>query len=248
MPKKKVAAVPRFRLGVAVPFHKQYEVGLAFLAHMAWLKRKLRSKIEFTFSAAISADWPLARFDGWEVSSCPNTPLSDKFNAAVEPLRDRVDAVMILGMDDFLSPGYFDEIIQLFSGIGVRYAGPNGCHFLDRASRVAVYCPATNTVGAGRVISSKVLDALDWKPYPPEWDNSLDHVMRNRVIEATGHEHAIPMDPVISDHTLIDVKTGDNRNAFSRVSALHASRQVNDLQERFPEVWALLFERAAEYA
>ena len=107
-----------------------------------------------------------------------NHPVSDKFNAGMELLRDKDwTHVMILGSDDIPSnkfielqmvePDYdFIAISDMwFWGLNPKRRGFDQFYYWRAGS---------SRLGAGRTISRKVIEACDYKLWPSGFDSGLD--------------------------------------------------------------------------
>jgi len=147
----------------------------------------------------------LAESCGWEYVKAKNNPVSDKFNKAISHLNGRVDAVVIIGSDDFLSPTYFTEAVKAVRhGAGslclehCHYIAPDGeCYFIPRSHP-----------GAGTFITAPVLDRMGWEPYPSGINDSMDGPMHNRI-HTVGYPCA--MQRIRHDDAIVvDVKSGVN--------------------------------------
>ncbi len=102
---------------------------------------------------------PPPMIGGWAYIEMPNQPLGKKWNAGVKALMSLdVDALVIIGSDDFLSSTYFDLVQeQLKRGAG-----------LISVRDAFVYIPPGDTVayiesvssGAGRVVTRRTIELL----------------------------------------------------------------------------------------
>lgn len=126
-----------------------------------------------------------------------NKPLGKKWNHGfVHAQNYNPDACLFVGSSDWLSDNWLAEMgpyLKEFDLIGTL-----GCHFLDIAESFRlVYWPGYigrrqgESIGIGRLISSRVLAKLQWKPFDDALDVSLDYSMQQRVITATGKLHLV---------------------------------------------------------
>lgn len=125
---------------------------------------------------------------GFEVVRAPNEPLSNKFNAGAAALRGRVDAMIVLGSDDWVCDRFFGKwgpLLERQPMVGVldfwqvEVPGGHACYYggYTKPRR------AGESLGAGRGLRADVLDALDWQPWPLGLPRGLDGGMRSRLIE-----------------------------------------------------------------
>src|SRR5688572_13071853 len=119
-----------------------------------------------------------------------NKPLGTKWNSAFEVAKDyHPDAVVFVGSSDWLSDDWFTIMRPYVEQYG--FAGVPGCYLADLSERVrlchwagyAGYRPerANESIGIGRMLSRRLLQAMDWKPFKPILDNSLDRSMKDNA-------------------------------------------------------------------
>lgn len=148
---------------------------------------------------------PAADVPGWEYTEAPNLPLSDKWNTAVRALRGRVDGVMIVGSDDLCDADYvFRAVRAIRTGTGLVYS--SGCVFVDTATGRAIRNHPPR-LGAGRVISARLLDTADWAPWPPGISIRLDAGMDERLREARA---VMRREVRVAKGLVVDLKSGVN--------------------------------------
>jgi len=127
-----------------------------------------------------------AREHGFEVVERPNRPLGAKHNAAVWHLRGRVDAVVVLGSDDWVCDQFFPQWATACPEAPLF--GLYDTYQVCLRTRRALYFEGYrqphrrgDTIGAGRRVGAEVLEALDWQPWEPDVEKSLDWSMRQRM-------------------------------------------------------------------
>jgi hypothetical protein len=171
----------------------------------------------------------LAEDCGFEVVSHPNTPLSDKHNAGARALRGRVDALVVLGSDGWICdrlPDVWDAQLESAPVVGVIDTWQVCTHRWD-----ALYYPGYPTrrrgepMGAARGLRSDVLDALDWAPWAPGKDKSLDFSMLARI---QAHPFAIRVQHQ-ADYSVrvIGLKSPVGLTPFERLAAAPGARTVS---------------------
>lgn len=119
-----------------------------------------------------------------------NKPLGNKWNQSFFKAKEfNPDAVVFVGSSDWLSDNWFSIMRQHVERHG--FAGVPGCSLVDigetlrgchwsgykgyRAER------ADESIGIGRMLSSRLLNAIDWLPFDPTFDNSLDRSMKDKA-------------------------------------------------------------------
>lgn len=123
---------------------------------------------------------------GYEVVSVPNAPLSDKHNAMAAHIRGRVDAMVLVGSDDWIC----DRLFGVWAGelerspvVGVVDSW-QVCTHRRAALFYAGYTTPTRvgeSIGTARALRSDVLDAVDWRPWPDGLSRGLDGGMTARL-------------------------------------------------------------------
>src|SRR6185369_1510879 len=119
--------------------------------------------------------------EGWHETIAPNDPRGAKWNAGLAALRELgVDAVLILGTDDLISPEIFRAAAKAIVS-GKPWFGVLDVYVFDAWTRTARYWPGYigtkregETIGTCRTFSRSYLDAHDWKLWPDEARSSLD--------------------------------------------------------------------------
>lgn len=119
-----------------------------------------------------------------------NKPLGMKWNAAFQKARDfNPDAVVFVGSSDWLSNNWFQIMRPYIETHG--FAGVPGCYLADLGAEIRL-CDwtcgyagyrqdrADESIGIGRMLSRRLLDAIDWTPFDSVLDNSLDRSMKDR--------------------------------------------------------------------
>lgn len=167
----------------------------------------------------------MAKKNGGIWIECPNE-LGQKFNVTTEAAwKWGADYVMILGSDDVVSPKLGDAYLQRFLS-GFSYMGLRGCFMAEPVSKRALYLAGHasrarigETVGAGRTLSRKTLDAVNGRPWPESFSRGADFRMTMRL-QSRGIKGT---DAVIEtgddmDAFLVDVKGGGNMWKFDSVA------------------------------
>lgn len=130
-----------------------------------------------------------------------NKPLGKKWNAAFQRAMDfNPDAVVFVGSSDWLSDNWFQIMQPYVDSHG--FAGVPGCYLADLGKQIRL-CDwtcgyagyradrADEAIGVGRMLSRRMLDAIDWQPFNPEYDNSLDRSMKDKGILKGYHDFMV---------------------------------------------------------
>lgn len=174
-----------------------------------------------------------------------NKPLGDKWNHAfMEAKKYNVDACLFVGSSDWLSDNWIEVMLPYMEEYDL--VGTLGCNFMHVAppDYYACYWPGyTRTrfgesIGIGRLISSKVLDQLQWKPFDPNLDKSLDYSMQQRVLQVSGKSHVISRGNFESVSISTD-NWANKHNFWQHWSGVLPSTRMKEpekwIDENFPE-------------
>jgi len=116
-----------------------------------------------------------------------NKPLGEKWNAGFLAAKTlNPDAVIYSGSSDWLSNNWITTMkphLDRHQMVGVP-----GCYLLDYRHKMRLcHWPgyvgqrADETIGIGRMLSRKLLDLINWKPFHDDKDASLDRSMKDKA-------------------------------------------------------------------
>jgi hypothetical protein len=126
----------------------------------------------------------------------PNTTLGEKWNAGFLIAKHlKPDSVLFIGSSDWVSSNWVDECSKYLGEYDM--IGKLGCYLLDISHPQYAYRlinwhgygkgrRENEPIGIGRVISSRVLDQMGWKPFDSTKDNSMDWQMYEKVLKYGG--------------------------------------------------------------
>lgn len=126
-----------------------------------------------------------------------NNPLGAKWNAGfVAAKKYKPDACLFVGSSDWLSDNWLSEMTPLLKNYDL--IGTPGCHFLHIGEDFKLcFWPGYKgrregeSIGIGRLISSKVLDKIQWKPFLETLDNSMDGSMIEKCTQVAANIHLV---------------------------------------------------------
>lgn len=148
----------------------------------------------------ISRDKKVCEAAGAEWITHPNDPLAAKWNEGfIAAKKHNPDAVLFVGSSDWLSDNWLPTLtpyIEYYDMVGLP-----GCYLLDINTNTrtyrACYWPGYvgrregESIGIGRLISARILNKLNWKPFDDKLNHSLDYSMRDRILSAGGKERLL---------------------------------------------------------
>lgn len=179
----------------------------------------------------------------------PNKPLGAKWNAGfVEAKKYNPDACLFVGSSDWLSDNWVSSLLPLMDKYDM--VGTPGCHFLDikeknkfRVMDWGGYIGerSTESIGIGRLLSSRILNEIGWKPFSDHKDGSLDYDMFLRVKKAGGEIHMVQDEKLIS----LSISTDQWKNKHRFEDHIKGELRRNSLyvapdkflKENFPEAY-----------
>ena len=114
-----------------------------------------------------------------------NRPLGKKWNAGfIYSKRFNPDALLFIGSSDWISENWMDRAYtEILNGAG--YVGKSDFDMVDIKEGTRRFCKwygyvckrKDETIGIGRLVSRKLLDAINFSPFPDNKDNSMDYGM-----------------------------------------------------------------------
>lgn len=209
-------------IGIATAVYGRKEI------FKAWAKNTKECFPDSVVSVAYSESHykELIEAYGFEAVYHENRPLGHKFNAAILNLKDRVDNVITTGSDDIVSYAlakYYQD------NVSFDYVAFLDCFFYSVDLMLTKYWGGYMTprrmgepIGAGKMVSYKVMDELSWQPFPAI-NKSLDWHYHHQVINIDGISEKIGYLSEIKDAFLVDLKSELNMNSFEAISGREVS-------------------------
>lgn len=236
-------------IGVAIPAWQRHELVTIVIDQLRRCDQQLAHH-QIVVSVAVSEDEDPGITDACGdadiVTQCRNAPLGRKANAAYRALQGTCDAVVGLGSDDLVTPELFLAWARLletydYCGLLDYYALDPHVPELRHWLGYGWHEPSTRIgepVGAGRVLSASVLEALGWEPFADGVDCGLDGTLERRLSRVPHRRCAIPSAAI--DALVIDVKLGPNISPMPAHDWIHAD--VVTFLERFDDIGARVLE------
>lgn len=163
---------------------------------------------------------------GFDYVEHANSPLSHKWNAGVQAVRNYdVDGLVIVGSDDLLSSNTFGIYAEKLSE-GLDFFGISDLYFYNALSGVLGYWGGYaltqpqrvgEPIGCGRCLSRRLLDRVDWNLWPaePGYEKGLDLVAL-RLAKVQGFQPSTWRMAELGIKA-VDVKAGDSITAFEEI-------------------------------
>lgn len=122
--------------------------------------------------------------------TCPNFPLSSKFQAGMTELKKYgVDYVLNLGSDDLICDNTLNVYLREMNK-GFDFIGVGSCFVYSRVEKKLVYWPGYSgwlnyrkgeSAGVARCLSARLLNFLNWKVWDCDINKGLDGCMTKRL-------------------------------------------------------------------
>lgn len=202
--------------------------------------QNLALKVPFKLFIAVSEKETelIAKWYGHTTVFVPNEPLGEKFNAATQAAKG-ADYTINIGSDDFLTEGFLRYYIEQIK-TGADYIGALDGYFFDVKTKQGLYWAGYNqpynkghTIGLGRALSKRLLDEIDWQPWPSGFDKVLDSGLQKLLDMHEHTEHIFRMKE--QGIFALDVKTEENMTPFAPWPNSFPLNGVQMLTEHMPD-------------
>lgn len=151
-----------------------------------------------------------------------NDNLTDKWNAGARTCRGS-DYVIMLGSDDIMSDSLMYEYKKRMIK-GIDYIYFLDCYFYHIHTKQGLYWAGYrqpvnrgHACGAGRVLSKRMLNAMDWEPWLRGYERVLDTGMDKKIAISLGDNYTkqgfMLKD---TDSFLLDIKSPTNMTPFMK--------------------------------
>jgi hypothetical protein len=185
---------------IIIPFYKRHEITSLCFEYLQSQKERLKFFDVITCGSEGELSKELAESYGFKYVECANNPVSEKNNYLIQQTKG-YKAVIILGSDDFLTDetllSYKDLDLDTFDVYGFEY-----CHFYDVKSKgLYLFQSKGQTVGAGRVYTKKLLEAINYDLWSRPQNKGLDYLALKKAF-AFGKEVIIKGDVLDVKHEL----------------------------------------------
>ncbi len=164
----------------------------------------------------------LAQCYGFEYIEYSNDSLIDKLNAGCLALRDLdPDMVIMLGSDDLINQPLLDAYINAYRE-GYDYIYLTDGYFCDVHTKKYLYWAGYNqdvnrghALGAGRVLSKRILENMEWKVWQTGFDRVADTGMDGRLRIAEPYKK-LELRCENTDYLILDLKSEVNMTPFEQ--------------------------------
>jgi hypothetical protein len=237
-----IQSTKKINLGVLTSTWKRKSLTTNYCQHIDYLKNKFSNLINLT-SVIVDSDL-INKDSSLEFNHLyfdyQNQPLSNKFNFGMSQFKSiSLDYVMILGSDNFCDDILFLEYIKImrnnFDLIGVlnSYIYDVKTSIMYRYLGYPKDNPRYNeTLGAGRVLSKRLLENLNYNPWKDGLSKGLDGSMWQKLshynffeykintVQINGLMLGVKTDTFITDVNKMKNKIKTDKSILNRISYL----------------------------
>lgn len=214
------------RLGIISPLWQRRDLTRLFLGQIDQLAIRVGPDIELVPVALYSEGdeyLDAVRSPGtcWTFLEHVNQPLSEKLCFGMQHLGTLgVDAVLSMGSDDFVGEHSIRFVAAQIQA-GYDIVGVKDFYFWNAQKGMRWWGGykgrrAGETVGAGRSLSARLLERMDWTPWPGKLLCGMDGAMWRRL-KTVPNVRALAV-PATEFGPLVDVKTEVNLTSWVRLA------------------------------
>lgn len=183
----KIRATSDYRLGLLTTLWGRPVLSEHMMQHCAAMRI---SGVEIVPLAVWSEDdrEGIPDVDGWHYIEASNRPLGRKWNEGAKALAELdVDALMILGSDNFVSWSYFGIVMQQLRR-GSDIISARNLFIYSPPDEFVLYCESMMS-GAGRVLTRRALATVKGRPWDDDADSYLDSSIMTRLRQTDLRRH-----------------------------------------------------------
>jgi len=156
---------------------------------------------------------------GFNYVEIANDPLGAKMNsAAIKAKEFKPDYVLCLGSDDIISPELM-SVYERYMREKYDFIGVTDFFFYDLVTRQALYWAGYReayrrgyTCGAGRLISRRLMEAWNWRPWEIKHSRGLDHSIQQKLNSI--HHSSVTFSLLEESVFALDIKSSTNMTPF----------------------------------
>lgn len=189
--------------------------------HSGWADITMVAGVSEDLSAQICAE------EGFQFNWFDNFPLSDKWNLTLDFAiynNPDYDYICIMGDDDFMSDKLFIEYVP-FIKMNIAHFGVQSMYVCSAEQNRAIYFKykeESRLIGAGRMISKRLIDAIRNEHPEPEiglWESGLNRGL-DSSLEKRCAAFTVAVPVMTSEVYITDVKTKQNLWPFEKFEAI----------------------------
>lgn len=214
----------KFKLCVVTGVWQRPEVFKMFAEGIKMLQDHFRHRIEIICCVS-GSEGKLSRIPaesyGFNYIETPNKPLGVKMNKALELAKSlHPDYCLMVGSDDLIGVKLMSRYLEIMEQ-GIDYACLMDCYFFDVRSKKALYWGGYTkphnigkSGGIGKLISSSLLDKINWNCFPPGFDNILDTGFEKQLDKVKFSQVKINLKQ--ENLFALDIKSSTNMTPFAQ--------------------------------
>lgn len=219
------------KLAILTPFWRRYELSSKMMRHTHAVALEVSDSVDIELVGVISEQKYVGMCSryGWRQTWAENEPRPSKNHKALAWIGNylKPDGVLVLGSDDFADAAYLRAAIDAMKR-GVDLWGVRDIVFENGKTGERVHWQGYpedsprhgETIGAGRMLSRKFLDACGWAPWDGATSASMDGAMM-RTFNARQKASRLRSESTTLAEIgaqLVDVKTDESLTGWERVT------------------------------
>lgn len=210
-----------FTVVVSTAVWKRYDVFKMFSQGIKTLQTEFKNIKFIVIVAGSEGDVSRQNVNeqGFQYIEISNDPLATKFNATTTAAQYyNPDYVLCLGSDDIIHPSLMREYIKCMQQ-GYDFIGIQDMYFWDTVSKKCLYWAGYrdsrrlgHSAGAGRLISRRLMNEWNWKPWENKHSKVLDNSMQEKLRTTKRSEKLINIKSIGA--FALDIKSDVNMTPF----------------------------------
>jgi hypothetical protein len=162
------------KIGILTASHKRPKIDKCFCLMVDRLRGSYPDLFTPICVVSLEEDRKVFEEHGFETFLYPNDPLGTKHNFLYSKAKGRFTHILYLGSDDIIDNNYVDELLR---NADKDIVWGRGITFYSAQQQKARYwdAPYKWVAGPAKLISSKILDEVDWIACNPICKNDLEH-------------------------------------------------------------------------
>lgn len=232
------------KIYILIPVYKRAEIFEKTIKRISDIRKKSEHEILFIIVGDFKDECKLVydkyKIDGDEYVIYPNSPVSNKFNAMYQHIKDKdFDYAVCVGSDDIISNYGWQQLENEMTKQDYHYIAFLDCNFYDTKTKRSGYflvkqSSLNKSIGCYRALHKNLLKSLKFKPYSDGKNSGIDFTMEEKLKYVKGLKtHEIKL----GNHGhIVDLKSSININSFAYLEKIFNLADVNNFPKEIKEI------------
>jgi predicted HAD superfamily phosphohydrolase YqeG len=224
------------KLAVIMPIYQRHELTTLALKNL-WHQWNKYGIDVFVVGSEGEASKELVSNFGFNYLEYANNPISAKLNAVLNEAKG-YDGVIVLGSDNFISDSIIEHYQTVDCSISAVY-GFDDIHFysthLKRLATKSSYNSMRMSVGVGRLMTKKLLEAANYNIWNEAISKGLDTSASNRIALVGGQHIKIEYK---KEYFMLDVKHELNLTNHDIIKTCRVNCDLSLIDKHLPRVYS----------